>query len=96
MCRKIWKNARSRSPKKRSAPTPADTAEELLGEEGLGVFDSAFFQTDTSENDGFYGDELIPPEEEQEEEPRGRSLKRRRSLEQDSGGRSWPRRKMVL
>lgn len=45
MCRKMWENARvrSRSPRKRSAPTPADAAEE---EEALGQFDSGYFGTD--------------------------------------------------
>lgn len=80
MCRKIRKNTRSQSPKKRSAPTPADVTEELV-KEGFDLFDSASFETDTSGGDGLYEDELVFIEEEQEEEPRGRSLKRRRSLE---------------
>ncbi|KAK3299537.1 uncharacterized protein B0H64DRAFT_388898 [Chaetomium fimeti] len=100
ICRKIWKNTRSRSPRKRSAPTPADTAEDLLIEDGLGLFDGASFGTDTSEDHGFYDDELSPPERQQEEEPRGRSRKRRRSLEleqQDcgNGNRSLVRRKVL-
>ncbi|KXX76683.1 hypothetical protein MMYC01_206511 [Madurella mycetomatis] len=97
MCRKMWKNARSRSPRKRSAPRSADAAEELLAEDSLSLFDSGYFGTDTSENDGCYNDELGP--ERQEEKPRGRSRKRRLSLEEQDCkdfGRSRLRRKMLL
>jgi hypothetical protein len=99
MCRKMWKNARSRSPKKRSAPRSTDAADELLAEESLSLCDSGYFGTDTSENDGCYDDELGPAGR-QEEEPRGRSRKRRLSLEGEQdckgSGRSRLRRKMHL
>ncbi|KAK4243564.1 hypothetical protein C7999DRAFT_36109 [Corynascus novoguineensis] len=92
----MWKNARSRSPRKRSAPWSADTAG---AEESLSLFDSGYFGTDTSENDGCHNDELGPAER-QEEEPRGRSRKRRLSFEeeQDCKDSGWSRlrRKMLL
>lgn len=82
MCRKMWKNARSRSPKKRSAPRSTDAAEELLAGGSPGLFDCGYFETDTSANHGCDYDELgsiIP----QEEEPRGRSRKRKFALEEE-------------
>jgi hypothetical protein len=82
MCRKIWKNARSRSPRKRSAPRSADAAEELLAEVSLSLCDSGYFGPDTSENDGWYNDEPGLAER-QEEEARGRSRKRRLSFEEE-------------
>lgn len=95
MCRKIWENTRSRSPKKRGVPTPTEAAEELLAAEGFNLFDGASSsETDSSENGGFYADELLLAGQEQGEEPRGRPLKRRCSLEQDAG-RFWLRRKML-
>lgn len=39
-CRQIWKNARSRSPRKRSATRFANRDEKLLAEEGPSVYDS--------------------------------------------------------
>jgi len=99
MCRNMWKNARSRSPRKRSAPRFTDAAEELLAEESLGLFDSGYFRTNTSENDGFYNDELGPVGR-QEEELRGRLRKRKLSFEdvQDckDSRRSWLKRKIPL
>ena len=82
MCKKMWKNARSRSPRKRSAPRPANAAEELLAEESLSLFNNGYFRADTSKNDGYYNDELDPTRR-QTEEPRGRSRKRRLSLEEE-------------
>lgn len=82
MCRKIWKNARSRSPRKRSAPRSTDAAEELLVEESLSLLDSGYFGTDTSENDSCYNGGLGPAA--LQEEPRGRPRKRRLSLEEQS------------
>ena len=83
LCTKIWKNARSRSPRKRSAPPSADAAEELLAQERVGLLDSdsGFFGADIYEKDGCCSDEFGPAERQwQEEEPRGRSRKRRLSL----------------
>lgn len=65
--RKMWKNTRSRSPTERSAPRSADAAG---AEESLSLFNSGYFGTDTSENDGCYNGELGLVER-QEEEPRG-------------------------
>ncbi|KAK4136067.1 hypothetical protein BT67DRAFT_230664 [Trichocladium antarcticum] len=82
MCRKMWKNARSRSPEKRSAPRSTDAAEELLVGGSPGLFDSGYFETDTSANHGCDYDELGSVKR-QEEEPRGRSRKRKFSLEKE-------------
>lgn len=58
MCRKMWENARSRSPRKRSALMSADTAEEALN-----LFDSSYFRTDdTIEYTIPYDSELGPAE----------------------------------
>ena len=104
MCRTMWKNARSRSPRKRSAPTSVDdaaaAAEEqlLLAEECLGLLDSGYSGTD--ENDGNDG---LGPAPRRSEKPRGRLRKRKLSLEEDEGddcknvGQSCrPRRKMLV
>ncbi|KAL2190587.1 hypothetical protein L209DRAFT_750722 [Thermothelomyces heterothallicus CBS 203.75] len=99
MCRKMWKNARSCSPRKRSAPRSADAAEELLAKESPRLYDSGYFGADTSENDGCYNDELGPAER-QEDQPRGRSRKRRVSFEEEQdckdSDRSRLRRRMLL
>ncbi|KAL2258286.1 hypothetical protein VTK26DRAFT_8451 [Humicola hyalothermophila] len=103
-CRRIWKNSRSRSPRKRSAPGSVDAAEGLLAEEGLGLCDSSYSGVDTFENDSCCYDELYPvelgPSERQEERPRGRSRKRRLSFEEHQGckgsGQSRSRRKMLV
>ena len=100
MCRKMWKNARSRSPRKRSAPMSADAAEEPLVEEALSLFDSGYFgPDDTTEYAVYYDGELGTAERYAEEEPRGRPQKRRLSLEDEEqdgkgSGRSRLRRKM--
>lgn len=93
MCRNIRKNARSRSPRKRSATRSTDVAEELLAEESLNHPDSGYFGTDTSENDGCYNDELGPAGR-QEEEPRGRLRKRRLSFENEQDYKD-PRRSLL-
>jgi hypothetical protein len=92
MCRNIWKNARSRSPQKRKIPRSADTAEERLGEESPSLPDSGYFATGPSLDGGYYNDELSPAELE-EEQPRGRSRKRRLSFEetQDCDDADWSR-----
>lgn len=96
ICRKMWKNARSRSLRKRSAPRSANAAG---AKESLSLFDSGHFGTDTSENDSCYNDELGLAEQ-QEEEPRALSRKRRLSFEeeQDCEDSGWSRlrRKMLL
>ncbi|KAK5657416.1 hypothetical protein OQA88_2988 [Cercophora sp. LCS_1] len=98
MCRKMWKNARSRSPRKRSAPGSADAVDELLADECPSLFDSGYLGTDSSENGGCDYDELGPAK--RQEEPRGRLRKRRLSLEEEQyckdSGRSRLRRKMLL
>ena len=100
MCTKMWKNARSRSPRKRSAPMSADAAEEPLAEEAPSLFDSGYLGADdTTEYAVHYDGELGPAEPHAEEEPRGRSRKRRLSLEDEEqdgrgSGRSRLRRKM--
>ena len=106
MCRKMWKNARSRSPRKRSAPRSSDDAVEeellLLAEECLGLFDSGCSGTSSSDNHGHDEDDELGPAEEREEKPRGRLRKRRLSLdnEEEQGykdaGRSRPRREMLV
>lgn len=104
MCRTMWKNARSHSPRKRSAPTSADNAaaaaEEqlLLAEECLGLLDSGY--SGTNEDDDNLG-----PAPRRSEKPRGRLRKRKLSLEEDEDedddckdvGRSCrPRREMLV
>ncbi|PMB64022.1 hypothetical protein BM221_010187 [Beauveria bassiana] len=66
MCRKMWKNARSRSPRKRSAPRSTGASEELLAKDSVGLIDSGYFETDNY-------DSAFNPSKWQEEEPRGRS-----------------------
>jgi hypothetical protein len=76
MCRKMWQNARSRLPGKRSAPrSSADAAEDRLAEEGFGLLDSGDFGADTSGNDGWYDDELGAAERSREK-TRGRPWNR--------------------
>ncbi|KAK0737329.1 hypothetical protein B0T21DRAFT_286976, partial [Apiosordaria backusii] len=82
MCRQMWTNARSRSPKKRSAARSADAADEILAMESRSLHDSGYFGRDTFENDGYYDDDLGPAEQD-EEEHRGRSRKRRRRTEEE-------------
>jgi hypothetical protein len=100
MCRKIWKNARSRSPRKRSAPRSANAADELLEEESLNVYDSGYFGTDTFENDDGCHKDKLGPAERQGEGPRGRSRKRSLSFEEEQdcedSGRSRLRRNMLF
>ncbi len=81
MCRMMWKNARSRSPRKRSAPRSAEVAEDRLADESLNLLDSGYFGTNTPESHGCYLDELGRAE--RLEELRGRPRKRRLSLEQE-------------
>ncbi|KAL2165833.1 hypothetical protein VTG60DRAFT_3738 [Thermothelomyces hinnuleus] len=54
MCRKMWNNARSWSPRKRSAPRSADAADELLTEDNVSPIDSGCFGANPSENGGFF------------------------------------------
>ncbi|KAK4173091.1 hypothetical protein QBC36DRAFT_389979 [Triangularia setosa] len=58
MCRQMWKNARSRSPRKRSPPRSDDAADEILAMESPSPHDSGYFGRDTLENDGCYNDEF--------------------------------------
>ncbi|EJT71213.1 hypothetical protein GGTG_10473 [Gaeumannomyces tritici R3-111a-1] len=100
MCRQLWMNSRSRSPRKRSAPRSTGAAEELLVGESLGLYDSGYSRTDASEDDVYYYDDELGTAERQEEEPRGRSRKRRLSSEAerdcDDFGQSSRRRKMLF
>lgn len=99
MCRKMWRSARSRSPRERSAPRAADGAGELLIEEYLGLFNSTCFRTNTAKNNSRGKCELDSAER-QEAKPRGRPRKRRFSLKGERDGkdpgRSGLRRKMLV
>ncbi|KAK4171519.1 hypothetical protein QBC36DRAFT_339777 [Triangularia setosa] len=71
MCRQMWKNARSRSPRKRSPPRSDDAADEILAMES----------PNTLENDGCYNDEFSYTKQ-YEEQRLGRLRKRKRSSEE--------------
>jgi hypothetical protein len=92
MCRNIWKNARSCSPQERKIPGSADTAKEGLREESASLPDNGYFATGSSLDDGYYNDELSLAQS-KEEQPRGRSRKRRLSFEetQDYDDADWSR-----
>ncbi|KAK4172852.1 hypothetical protein QBC36DRAFT_336971, partial [Triangularia setosa] len=81
MCRQMWKNARSRSPRKRSAPRSDDTTDEILAMESPSPRDSGYFGRDTLGNDGCYNDEFGYAKQ-YEEERLGRLRKRKRSSEE--------------
>lgn len=98
MCRKMWRAARSRSPKKRSIPRSAEAADELLAESSLSPSDSGYFGTNAFEHFSCY-DHDFGPAEAQEAEPRGRSRKRRFSAGEQhtkDSGQSHLRKKALF
>lgn len=78
LCGQIWKNSRSRSPRKRSTPGSDDPTDEILGMESLNPRDSGYFGRDTLKNDGCYDIDEFGYSKQYEEERLGRPRKRKR------------------